>query len=230
MELFETIWTFMEFSAFLLVILIFFKDPIRRWNFFGYRPTAVMGIYDPCLEKVLLSKVNGAWSFNQGGMYENNIYSTVRDILGRELGIPENRFKLVYTKPLGTVRITNKQLLTRARISTISLFSHLRGKGFLGCFVRTNLDNIEPELHKGAGIQSVRVVSFSEAKALVKKYTTEEHQPRKQQLILAMLAEMETYVQGVKKWESENLSRETDKLSHPADEAEEKAESGDPSA
>lgn len=205
MEIYSNIWTAIESVTFVLLITIFFMDSIRRWNFFGYRPTAVMGIFDPHLGRVLLAKVNGAWSFNQGGIYENNIYSMAKEILKRELGISETRFKLVYTKPLGSVRMKNKQLLTRARISSISIFPYLRGKGYLACFMRTNLQNIESEIKLGAGIQEVKIVSIPEARELIKSNSTEEHQPKKQALILSMLDEIEKFASGVKQWENESL-------------------------
>lgn len=202
MEIYNIIWTFVESFTYVFIIIIFFKDPIRRWNFLGYRPTAVMGLFDPHLGKVIFSRVNHAWSFNQGGMYESDIYVTVKDILKRELGISETRFKLVYTKALGKIAISNKQLLTRSRLSTISLFKNLRGKGYMACFIRTNLEEIEAEIRKGAGIQEVRIVTYKEARELATSCTTNEHQPKKQSFILAMLDEIETFGNDVKTWEA----------------------------
>ena len=210
MELYSQLWSIVESIGFIIVIIIFFMDPVRRWNFFGYRPTAVIGLFDPHLGQVLMVKVNGAWSFNQGGMYQNNIYLTVINILKRELGISETRFKLIYTQPLGAITIKNKQLLRRARISTISIFNHLRGKGYLGCFVRSNLKNIETEIHRGAGIQDSRIVAIAEAKKLACEFTTGEHQPAKQKMILAMLQEIEQFASGVKEWESQHLLGDPD--------------------
>lgn len=201
MEIYNIFWTLLESVTYIFIIVIFFNDPIRRWNFFGYRPTAVMGLFDPHLGKIIFSRVNHAWSFNQGGMYESDIYATVKSILKRELGLSETRFKLVYTKPLGAIRIHNKQLLTRSRISTISIFKDLRGKGYMGCFIRTNLSEIEPEIRKGAGIQEVRIVTYAEARELVKSCTTNEHQPKKQAFILSMIDEMEAFAHEIKTWE-----------------------------
>lgn len=206
MELYNQFWTIFESVATLFVIYLFFADPIRRWNFFGYRPTAVMGLFDPMLGKVLFSKINGAWSFNQGGMYENNIYVTVETILKRELGLPETRFKLSYTRPMGTVRITEKALVNRARISTVSLFSRARGKGYLACYVRARLDGVEADLRPGAGLQEVRVVTFDEARRLVGEHTIGEHRPAKQRIILRMIDEIETYAKGIADWETKHLA------------------------
>ncbi len=206
MDVFNQVWTVVEAITTVLVIFLFFHDPIRRWNFFGYRPTAVMGLFDPALGKVLFSKINGAWSFNQGGMYENNIYVTVETILKRELGLPETRFKLSYTRPMGTVRITEQALVNRARISTVSLFSRARGKGYLACFVRGRLDGVEREMQPGAGVQEVRIVDFDEARRLVLEHTIGEHRPAKQRIILRMIDEIEGYARGILEWESKHLA------------------------
>jgi hypothetical protein len=202
MEYLRLSWDILEPLVFLAAVFLFFRDPIRSWNFWGYRPTAVMGLFDPHLNKVLISKVNKAWSFNQGGMYENNIYVTVKNILSRELGIEATRFKLVYTEPLGKVRIRNKQALTRARISTVSIFPNLRGKGYLACYIRINLEGIEKDLRKGAGIQDSIVVSPEKAKELVTQIETLEHQAKKHKMILHMLSSIENFSSKMKEWES----------------------------
>jgi hypothetical protein len=183
----------METMIYLVAVIVFFLDPIRRWNFFGYRPTAVMVLFDPNMQKFLLAKVSGVWSFNQGGIYENNMYFTVNDILKRELGISETRFRLLYTKLLGTTILTNTRLLARARISTISMFRTLRGKGYLACFIHINLKDIEREIVKGAGVEEVKIVGAEEAKELVKQLASEEHRIRKQTMILEAIDEVQKF-------------------------------------
>ncbi|RME76587.1 MAG: hypothetical protein D6785_13585, partial [Planctomycetota bacterium] len=164
-------------------------------------PTAVMGLVDPKTKKVVMAKINGAWSFSQGGMYENNIYLTAKNILQRELGLPESRFKLINTLPLGSLRI-DPSLLRRARISTISLFSKLRGKGYLGCLLRVNVEGIEKDLVKGAGVEDIRICSLEEARELIMKHTVGEHQPKKQKMLLRLLDEMKSYSDAVSRLES----------------------------
>jgi hypothetical protein len=205
-EYYRLAWDLLEPLTFLFIVLIFFMDPIRRWNFFGYRPTAVMGLFDPIQGKVILSKVNKVWSFNQGAMYESNIYTNSKDILQRELGFSNVGFKLIYTKPLGVIRIRNKFLLTRARLSTISLFSNLRGKGYMACFIRIKLENVEKELKCGAGVQETRIVDYEEAKKLILEGQTDEHTPKKQKLILGMLSDIQGYASKMKEWESTDLN------------------------
>ena len=190
MIILNNIWTMIEFVSFFVLIFVFFLDPIRRWNFFGYRPTAVIGMFDADTEKVLLSKVNDVWSFNQGGIYEENIYLTVNEILRRELALPEYCFRLMCTKPLGVIRIHERRLITRPRITSISLFSDIRGKGYLACFALADLKSIEPQIHKGAGVQEFTVVSLAEAEKLIVGSSNAEHVPQKQQMILGMFQEI----------------------------------------
>ena len=54
----DRIWGIVEPLSFVLIVIIFLMDPIRRWNFFGYRPTAVMGLFDPHAQKVIFSQIN----------------------------------------------------------------------------------------------------------------------------------------------------------------------------
>ena len=200
MALYGDIWTLIESFGFFVIIIIFFLDPVRRWNFLGYRPTAVVGLFDPALECVLMVQVREAgggpfvWSFNQGGMYDLNILSTTSEILTRELALEETRFKLLYTEPLGTVKIKEALIIKRARISTISLFPHLRGKGYMAYYVQVNLKDIEAVTQKGEGVHALRVVSIEEAKALVTSATGAEHCPRKQEMILHMLDTMASHL------------------------------------
>lgn len=199
MQLFTDICNVIQFLAIVFVIVIFFIDPIRRWNFLGYRPTAVLGMFDPELGKVLLAKNDNAWSFDQGGMYEENIYLTVKEIIKRELGLGETRFKLLYYRPLGTVKIKNRHLLTRARISAISLYHQLRGKGYLACFLRCNFKDVEKEIVPGTGVQETRIVTVAEAIELVKSSTSDEHQNAKKQMIVAMLQEIDNMMPAFRK-------------------------------
>ena len=196
MEWYSTIWTVVESIGFLVVIIIFFLDPVRRWNFFGYRPTAVIGLFDPKSEKVLMVEVteagsqNDVWAFPQGGMYDDNIQITTRDVLQRELGIDETRFKLLYTQPLGTLRIHDALIIKRSRISTISIFPSLRGKAYMACYVKIRLDEENLHIQNGEGVNQVRAVSIEEAKKMQRSITGVEHNAAKQAMIDKMLDEI----------------------------------------
>ena len=205
------VWNFTEPTIFLFILYIFFSNPTRRWNFFGYRPTAIMGVFDPELEKVVFLKTNNFWSFSQGGIYQDNVYATAAEVLQRELALPHNKFKLIYTKTLGKIRLNNKRLLTRARINAFSIYSQLRGKGYIAFFLRTNLKGVKDTLKKGAGIEELRILTFKEARELTDlKCNHEEHQERKRDMIISMINEMEKFSQDEKKWKK---SRETQEKS-----------------
>ena len=199
MEMINNLLNILQFLGLIFVVVIFFIDPIRRWNFFGYRPTAIVGLFDSNTGKVLFSKVHGVWSFNQGGIYEENIYLTVNEILHRELGLATYRFRLIYTKAMGSVLIKDRELLTRPRITSISLSPRLRGKGYMACFAQADLSRIESEIQKGTGVEEVKVIPIEEAKSLLKEFSNDEHSKEKQKFILEMLAEIEKLIKMLKK-------------------------------
>ncbi len=199
MDLINNVLNLLQFFGLLFVVIIFFMDPIRRWNFFGYRPTAIVGLFDYHTGKVLFSKVHGVWSFNQGGIYEENIYLTVNEILHRELGLATYRFRLIYTKALGSILIKDRELLTRPRITSISISPRLRGKGYMACFAQADLSHVEKEIQKGTGIEEVKVVTLEEAKTLLKEFKNDEHDAKKQQFIMYMLEEIQKLMVLLKK-------------------------------
>ena len=196
MDIYGNIWTVIESVAFFVVVIIFFLDPIRRWNFFGYRPTAVLGVYDPSLKKVLMVEVQEAgggqhvWSFIQGGIYDNNIQATTFDIIKRELGLDDIRFKLLNDQPLGTVRIQEAKIIKRSRISTVSIFPNLRGKGYLGCYVRGDLEKVKQDITLGEGALRYCLFDIEKACELVTSVVGQEHTPAKRQMIQRMLSEI----------------------------------------
>lgn len=195
---YSDLWSVLETGLVLFALFLFFIDPIRRWNFLGYRPTAVMGLVDPLNKKVLLVKNKGAWTFSQGGIYEENIYLTTLNILKRELGLSEASFKLINTIPLGAIKI-DRRLLVRARISTFSLFPYLRGKGYLGCLIRMKTEGLQ--YTKGPDIEDVKICSLEEARKLITQNTIGEHTEEKQRLLFRLLDWMESYCQVVEELE-----------------------------
>ena len=195
--IYNNIWSCVETVSLLVVVFIFFKDSLRRWNFFGYRPTAIMGLLDFKTGKVLMvAKQGDPWfAFSQGGIYNSDINWTAKEILKRELGLEPNLFSLRYTQPLGTIRLRDPKLLNRATLNSICITSKLRGKGYLACYIRCNLEGIEQKMVKGEGIGEIKIMSIDEATAFIKKQgqpQTKEHQ--KQKMILVMLDEMRRIV------------------------------------
>lgn len=151
----------------------------------------MIGLFDPRTRSVLVSKVSGVWSFCQGGLYDPNLNESVKEILRRELGVEESRFKLVFSKPLGLQKFAGRMPINRSRIATVSLFPSLRGKGYLACFTQIRLAGIETELRRGEGVEDVRPVPVAEARALVTEGRNAEHGARKTAMILSMLDEIE---------------------------------------
>src|SRR5687767_11521502 len=73
--------------AIFLSLYIFFKDPLKRWTFFGYLPTAVLIIFDPKTKETLLVSNKNTLGFPQGGIFNSDVTQAVEKTLRRELGI-----------------------------------------------------------------------------------------------------------------------------------------------
>jgi len=194
MEIFGNIWTIVECSAFLFVIFVFFKDPLRRWNFFGYRPTAVMVLFNPEQEKVLLIRTRSIWAFSQGGIYDKNINNTVHEILHRELGLQESKYRLINTEPLGTLRWKGNNPLARARLDTISMFSKLRGKGYLACYIQMDLEDIESVVQLGESVKEVKAVAINDAIKQLNDIPKDRFDPGKAQINVQIVEEVKQLI------------------------------------
>lgn len=223
LETYSLLWNLIETVIFLVVCGLFFFDPIRRWNFFGYRPTAVMVMFDPKIRKVLLVRKGPEpwYAFSQGGIYNPDLNFSSKEILRRELGLDENRYSLRYTQNLGRVKINDREYTKRSRIHTISIVRNLRGKGYIACYIRTNLANIEKDIKLGEDITEFKVVSLDEARALITepdpyKEATEDAVSlvRKQKLLLKSLDEVERiFARSCGKHHKNGTSPDDDKIS-----------------
>ncbi len=205
-EAYSLAWIIIEPLIFAGVIVLFFSDPIRRWNFFGYRPTAVMGLYDPNLEKVLLVvKKDESWyAFSQGGIYNPDINFTCHEILKRELGLKETSSALRYTQSLGALKIKNYERMNRATFNSVSIFSRLRGKGYIACYIRIDLKENEGLIQTGEGIGGIKILSVEEAKKVISAEVIpngdiDEQNEKKKKMILLMLEEMGHLIESYQK-------------------------------
>src|SRR5882724_13422549 len=99
---------FITIFTFIGAIYVFLIDPIRRWQFFGFRPTVIAILFDPKLKKVLLIKDANTWEFIQGSMYVSDIYCTLEQTLKRETALVSINYKLVHVSALGTAKTDGK--------------------------------------------------------------------------------------------------------------------------
>ncbi len=149
-------------------LTLFFIDPIRRWRFFGFRPTALVILYDRGLKKVLLIRNQHGWEFNQGGIYEDNILNTVEHILFRELSLENNQYKLYFVKALGKMWIKDShEKLQRSTIGGITIARTLQGKGYIGCFVSCDLQKIFSKIKLSHELHGKKIVSLKEAQRII---------------------------------------------------------------
>ena len=168
---FNTYWSTAEALITIVTInltaYIFFSDPIRRWKFLGYRPTLILSIFDPKTKKILLIKSKRFWCLPQGGIYGSDVYTTVEQTIQRELGLSSENYKLEYVKPVGHLK-KDKQL-QRATIGTITIYPHLRGKGYLACFIKTDLNKLMKNIKLGYGISKTQTVTIKQATSILSR-------------------------------------------------------------
>ncbi|MBI4215645.1 MAG: hypothetical protein HY602_02890 [Parcubacteria group bacterium] len=199
---YSSVWSIIETLMILAALILFFKDPLRRWVFLGYRPTAILVIYAPDnvgLEKVLVikKKYDSFWDLSQGGIYSSDIYHAVSDIARRELGLQESDFLLRFSMPLGAQVIKDDYRMKRSTTGTIS-WRKLRGKGYIACFVLVN-EEVISRLHLGYEIGMAQFVSIGSARQMLTEQEGDERTQLKKQFYLRILDELAKIIEMRKK-------------------------------
>jgi len=200
-----TIWNIIEPIVTILTIVfslaIYFRDPLRRWRFFGYRPTAIMVIYDPQTMSVLLIKSNqnkSFWHFSQGGIYTSEINTTIEEIIRRELGIKPGSYRLRYIEEIGTIKIKNRERSQRDLIGFLSIRRKIQGKGYIACYIQADLEKIKKEIKAGYATTETKIFSVDEAKKLFesKLKTAPDMRVKKLRLLIEILEKVENDVKN----------------------------------
>ena len=62
---------------------VFLRDPIRRWEFFGYLPKLIIVPIDIKKKEILFVNPNGFWGFVQGGITGSDFRSDILDVIHR---------------------------------------------------------------------------------------------------------------------------------------------------
>lgn len=196
-----TLWENLESILALLTIIvsayIFFNDPIRRWRFFGYRPTALIVLLDPVISAVIFVKNDGNWSFCQGGLYDSDVYDTVEDVLERELNLAPKDYRLFYTKEVGKADLSKNWQKNNVIFGGIKLWKKTRGKAYIACFVMVDTKKIG-EFHLGYGINQIEIVTINEAAKFIKENVVNTS---KQPVMLRAIDESDN---AIELWKSTN--------------------------
>jgi hypothetical protein len=178
LNIYGNIWSFIEsiaaVSSVVFASFLFLNDPLRRWKLLGFRPTVMVVLFDPKIKKILLIK-SYEWGFNQGSIYGDSITGTVEDTLQRELGIDTSSYRIYFVNPLGRVRIDNRKRLKRIVLGSISLFPNLLGKGYIGCFVDTDLNKLKRKIKLGYGIEEFGIFTIKNAKKKISSIPSEDN-------------------------------------------------------
>jgi hypothetical protein len=185
--------------AVLLSLYIFFKDPINRWSFLGYRPTAILILYDYSSKYIMMIKQNTRWEFPQGGIYTQDFNAVSETVLKREVGLDASCFSLRYVKSLGTVKIEDRARLKRHTLGILSLFKDLRGKGYIAYYVTGSFRSIKAHAKPGYGIDKIEFVPLAEAHKILKQELKRSGRKAKVQILLDALAELEDHFGEFKK-------------------------------
>lgn len=159
---------FLALATFSVSIYLFFADDLRRWAFFGFRPTAVMLLVDPKSNKCLLVKKgpNTFWYFPQGTIYGPDLNSTVKETVARELGLSDLDYKFIKTVFLGVVRKDDRRKYSQKHSSGAVSFLPFQGKSYLGCLIFVNLAK-KLAIKKGYDIKETRVVTLAQALKII---------------------------------------------------------------
>lgn len=161
-EIWDNIQSIIAILTVAISSYIFFNDPIRRWRFFGYRPTALMVLLDPAINSVVFVKNEGNWSFSQGGLYNSDVYDTVEDVLERELNLNPKDYRLFYTKEVGKADLTKDWQKNNVIFGGIKLWKKTRGKAYIACFIMIDTKKIG-NFNLGYGINEVQLVHLDKA-------------------------------------------------------------------
>ena len=146
METFGFIVNGISLLAVLVAAYVFFSDKTRYWNFLGYKPTAIVLIFDDITNRVLLVKRSTVralkrdypWHFPQGGIYASDFNTAVNTVLAEEFDAKPNMYDFNRIYPLGVKRIGSRAVDKKYYFTSLSLFPSLKGKGYVACIVYTN--------------------------------------------------------------------------------------------
>ncbi len=75
---------------------------------------------------------------------------------------------LQYIEELGAIRFEkNSHRLKRSTIGSFTIFSQLKGKGYIACYIQADIKKLETKIKLGQGIESWKVFTPEEAKEQV---------------------------------------------------------------
>lgn len=194
MEIINTIWNVVEPITVILTLSIstyvFFKDPLRSRMFFGFRPTAVIILIDPDRKEVLfvLHRFNhNVWQFPQGGIYTPDVVGTIEGIIKRELNIDSNKLELENIYKLRTIKINGRRISEKNYLGMIKITKEVRGKGYFGCIVHADFNEIKKEIEIGYALKDYKMIKLSQAKKFLKDSNFKKKHPEKYDMTLDIL-------------------------------------------
>ena len=140
-------------------LYLYFKDPLKRWRFLGYRTTIIMAIFDPATKDVLLVNHEfGGWQLIQSGLVGDDILAQLSRGIPREINVSADHFDLRFVRTLGTVRNNRTEVVKKSTIGYVSLFNSARGKGYIAAYISCNRKDVEEHMTPGFSILEAQFV------------------------------------------------------------------------
>ena len=150
-------------STVVFAFYVFLRDPIRRWEFVGYLPKLIIVPIDLKDKEILFVNPHGFWGFVQGGITGTDLRSDILDVVHRDIGLDSYHYKLIWTKIIGTKKITNKRRLRETHLGGIRLFKNPKGKGYIAIYILVNKEDVLKNIKLGYGIEKFKFVKIDNA-------------------------------------------------------------------
>ena len=185
-------------------LYLYFKDPIKRWRFIGYRPTIILSIFDPDKSTLLVIRHEiGDWQLVQTGIYEDSIVSQISHCVNRELDVKGNLFDLRYIKELGVIKDRREPSIKRSTLGYMSLFNEFRGRGYISAYIVCDQTKLKKLIRPGFGIIASNFVHLDEAG----NFLRENSRLDKNNIKLAYYLEIISDIQGYIRRRAETIER-----------------------
>jgi hypothetical protein len=193
LEEFANAWSAFEASLLIgsaiLSLYLFFKDPIRRWRFWGYRPTALIFLFSLDQSEMLLIKdyYSGQWLLPQGGVINDSIVATIHATMLREAGLDPYHYAISKIEPLQTLPLSEQSTQRKQHLGGISIFPELRGKGYIGCYLNTDTLDIKRIIAERGLTRQVKLIPTPKALKLLKESYRITNNPLKFELVQSVI-------------------------------------------
>lgn len=156
-----------------VTIVLFFRDPLRKWRFFGYLPTALVALVDPLKKTILVVRYSPEYFkkkipplLPQRGIYTNHVGGAVTEVLAKEVGLSMNHFDLKHIVALGELNVHKHQTrMKKFQYGVFGLSPLVVGKGYVGCICVCDESVVKKAMKPGVAVEALEFMSIEEFRA-----------------------------------------------------------------